>query len=346
MSEFTLEELANRVNGQVTGDKNIVITGAAKIDSAGPGEITFLANPKYKTYLVHTKASAVIIDKRVTEQLPLSSLLVDDVYFRFLQIFLMFNPPREIQEPGIHPSATIHSTSKLGTNVSIGSQVHIGKSCKIGNNTKILPGCVILDNVEIGTDCLLYPLVSIRENCRVGNNVIIHNGAVIGSDGFGFAPHEETFHKIPQIGIVIIEDEVEIGANCTIDRATMEETIIRSGSKLDNLIHIAHNVEIGESTVIAAQTGVAGSTKIGHHVMMGGQAGIIGHITIGNYAQIAAQSGVAKSVDDKEIMLGSPARPIMRVKRIESVISQLPELLKRTRQLENELKELKKSRNG
>ena len=344
MAKFSLEKLAQSVNGQVVGDKSVVITGAAKIDSAGPGEITFLANPKYKSYLKKTKASAVIVDKSVTEELPIPVLQVDDVYYSFLQIFLIYNPPKEIQEPGCHSSAIVDPTTDLGKGVSIGSNVHIGKNCKIGNNTKILPGCVIMDDVKIGANCLLYPLVSIRENCRVGNNVIIHNGSVIGSDGFGFAPHQGKFHKIPQIGVVIVEDDVEIGANCTIDRATMGETIIRRGTKLDNLIQIAHNVEIGESTVIAAQTGIAGSTKIGHHVMMGGQIGIIGHIEIGNYVQIAAQSGVRKSVEDKEILLGSPARPIMRVKRIEAVLNQLPELLKRIKQLENDLEELKKQK--
>jgi UDP-3-O-[3-hydroxymyristoyl] glucosamine N-acyltransferase len=200
-----------------------------------------------------------------------------------------------------------------------------------------LAGCVLQDKVNIGQNCLLYPLVSVREDCEIGNNVIIHNGAVIGSDGFGFAPFEGQYHKIPQIGKVIIEDEVEIGANCTIDRATMGETIIRKGTKLDNLIHIAHNVEIGESTVMAAQTGISGSTKIGHHVMTGGQVGTIGHITIGNYVQIGAQSGVAKSIPDKEVYFGSPARPIMHTKRIEAVINQLPDIAKRLKKVERKL---------
>jgi len=199
-------------------------------------------------------------------------------------------------------------------------------------------------DVKVGNNCLLYPLVSIREECEIGNNVIIHNGAVIGSDGFGFAPFQGRFHKIPQIGKVIIEDDVEIGANSTIDRAMMGKTIIKKGAKLDNLIQIAHNVEVGESTVMAAQSGISGSTKIGHHVMIGGQVGTVGHIKVGDHVQIGAQSGVHKSIPDNEIIFGSPARPIMRTKRIEAVLNQLPELSKRVREMENLLEKLSKKK--
>jgi UDP-3-O-[3-hydroxymyristoyl] glucosamine N-acyltransferase len=337
MPSFTLRELSNRVNGELVGNGDIIITGAAKIDSAGQGEITFLANPRYKPFLQQTRASAVILDKQTDPGIDISQIRVDDVYFRFLQIFLLFNPRKEILELGIHPRAVIQSSAEVGKEVAIGAHTYIGRKVKIGDHTKIFPGCVLLDDVTIGEHCILYPLVSIREECRLGNRVIIHNGTVIGSDGFGFAPFEGRYHKIPQIGIVIIEDDVEIGANCTIDRATMGETIIHQGSKLDNLIHIAHNVEVGESTVMAAQVGISGSTKIGHHVMLGGQVGTVGHITIGNYAQIGAQSGVPKNVPDKEVYFGYPARPIMRTKRIEAVVNQLPELLKRVNRLEKEV---------
>lgn len=337
MPSFTLRELCTKVNGELVGNGDTIITGAAKIDSAGAGEITFLANPRYKHFLQQTRASAVILDKQADPGIEIAQIRVDDVYFRFLQIFLLFNPRKEILEPGIHPSAVIHPSATVGKEVALGAHTFVGQKVKIGDHTKIFPGCVLLDEVIIGEHCILYPLVSIREECQIGNRVIIHNGAVIGSDGFGFAPFEGRFHKIPQIGKVIIEDDVEIGANCTIDRATMGETIIRNGSKLDNLIHIAHNVELGESTVMAAQVGISGSTKIGHHVMVGGQVGTVGHITIGNYAQIAAQSGVAKSIPDKEVYFGTPARPIMRTKRIEVVVNQLPELLKRVIHLEKEL---------
>lgn len=339
MPVFTLKDLSRRVNAELHGDGNIRIQGAAKIDSASKGEITFLANPKYKHFLKETGASAVIIDQKIEFDSPLPHLHVDDVYFRFLQIFLLFNPPREQLKSGIHPSAVIDPSATLGKKVAIGPHVYIGQHCKIGNGTRIYPGCVILDGVEIGKNCLLYPLVSVREDCRIGDDVIIHNGTVIGSDGFGFAPFEGKFHKIPQVGRVVVEDDVEIGANCTIDRATMGETIIHKGAKLDNLIHIAHNVEVGESTVMAAQVGISGSTKIGHHVMLGGQVGTVGHITIGDYSQVGAQSGVSKSVPEKEVVFGYPARPIMRTKRIEAVISQLPELMRRVQKLEKEISE-------
>jgi len=320
MPVFKLREIAEKINGKLFGDGEIIIKDAAKIESAGPGDITFLANLRYKNELIRTNASAVIVSEKMGVDVPIPHILVDDAYYRFLQVFLMFYPRKEIAEPGIHPTAVIHPSVQIGEHVS---------------------NCVIMNEVQIGAECLIYPLVSVREECIIGNRVIIHNGAVIGSDGFGFAQHGGIFHKIPQIGRVIVEDDVEIGANCTIDRATMGETIIRKGVKLDNLVHIAHNVEVGESTVMAAQAGISGSTKIGHHVMIGGQVGTVGHITIGNYAQIGAQSGVSKSVPDNETVFGYPARPIMKTKRIEAVLNQLPDLYKKIRVMEKELNILK-----
>lgn len=346
MMQFTLQELAERIGGQLEGDASIVISGAAPIDTAQPGQITFLANPRYRDRLKESRASAVVVDKKTTLETGHALIRVEDPYYGFLQIFLLFNPRKELLSPGIHPSAIIHPEAQIGKDVAIGAHVVISKNCRIGDRTKIFPGCVLLDNVQIGDDCTLYPLVSIREDCQIGNRVIIHNGTVIGSDGFGFAPHQGVYHKIPQVGRVVIEDDVEIGANCTIDRATMGETVIHKGAKLDNLIHIAHNVEVGEWTVMAAQVGISGSTKIGHHVMLGGQVGTVGHIRIGDYAQVGAQSGVSKSVPDKEVVFGYPARPIMRTKRIEAAINQLPELVKRIRELEKKLAELEKSQSG
>jgi len=341
MPEFTLKEIADKIGGELHGDEEIHIHSAEKIESATTGEITFVANPRYRDFLSRTAASAVIVDKKTGGDIPIPYILTDDAYFRFLQVFLLFHPARDILEPGIHASAVIHPTARLGESVSIGANVFIGEGCVIGSGTRIFSGCVILNDVRIGEDCTLYPLVSARESCIIGNRVIIHNGAVIGSDGFGFAPYQGTFHKIPQVGIVRIEDDVEIGANSTIDRATMGETVIHRGAKLDNLVHIAHNVEVGESTVMAAQAGISGSTKIGHHVMIGGQVGTVGHIRIGDGSQIGAQSGVSKSVPDGEVVFGYPARPIMRTKRIEAVVNQLPEISKRLRQLELELEKLK-----
>jgi UDP-3-O-[3-hydroxymyristoyl] glucosamine N-acyltransferase len=341
MTQFTLKEIADKINGKLLGDGQILIKNAAKIESASPGDITFLANRRYKIALDKTRASAVIVSKNIASEIKIPHILVEDAYFHFLQIYLLFHPRREITKPGIDATAVIHPTAVLGQNLTIGYHVVIGKDCVIGNRTKILANCVIMDGVTIGEDSLLYPLVSVREDCIIGKRVIIHNGTVIGSDGFGFTPHEGVYFKIPQVGRVIIEDDVEIGANCTIDRATMGETIIRKGVKLDNLIQIAHNVEVGESTVMAAQAGISGSTKIGHHVMIGGQVGTVGHIEIGNFAQIGAQSGVSKSVAEKEVVFGYPARPIMRTKRIEAIINQLPELYKKINDLEKELKYLK-----
>lgn len=344
MVSFTLGELSQKVGGELFGNQQLIIKGASQIETAQPGQITFLANMKYKEFLSSTKASAIIVDKRIKISEDISFIRVDDVYYRFLQIFLLFNPPKDIIKTGIHPSAEIHPSVKMGKNISIGPYVVIDQNCTIGDNTKILPGCVLMRDVKIGNNCLLYPLVSIREECEIGNNVIIHNGAVIGSDGFGFAPFQGRFHKIPQIGQVIIEDDVEIGANSTIDRAMMGKTVIKKGAKLDNLIQIAHNVEVGESTVMAAQSGISGSTKIGHHVMIAGQAGTVGHITIGDYVQIGAQTGVSKSIPDNEIVFGSPARPIMRMKRIEAIVNQLPELNKKMREIENLLEKLSRNK--
>ncbi|NIW79199.1 MAG: UDP-3-O-(3-hydroxymyristoyl)glucosamine N-acyltransferase [Calditrichae bacterium] len=334
MSTYTLKEIAENLNGTVVGDPELEIRATAEIDKAKPGEITFLANPKYKSKLEQTAASAVIIDQKSGIQPSIPYIETKDAYYGFLQAFLMFNPPKQLLKPGIHPSAVIHESAQLGADVAIGAHVYIGPQVMIGDRSQIFPNCVLLDATRIGADCIFYPTVSIRENCRIGNRVIIHNGAVIGSDGFGFAPYEGKFHKIPQVGIVVIEDDVELGANVTIDRATMGETIIRAGVKLDNAVQIAHNVIVDDNTVMAAQTGISGSTRIGKNVMMGGQVGISGHIEIGDYVKIAAKSGISKSISPREEVFGYPARPAMLSKRIEASIKNLPDLRKRLIKLE------------
>lgn len=344
MPVFTLAQIAEEIGGKLFGDSGIKIKNVAQINNATADQITFLANPKYKEALEKTKASAVIIDQKIDIIPSIPYIIVMDAYFGFLQTFLMFNPKKKLLDSGIHSSAVIHKTAKLGKDVSISGNVWIGSGVTIGDRTQIFPNCVLLNDCKIGKDCILYPSVTVREDCVIGNRVIIHNGAVIGSDGFGFAPHDGKYHKIPQVGLVVIEDEVEIGSNTTIDRATMGETVIKRGVKLDNLIHIAHNCVIGENTAMAAQTGISGSTTIGKNVVMAGQVGTIGHITIGNNVQIGAQSGVAKSIPDNEIYFGSPARPIMRTKRIETIIGNLPELMKRIRNLENTVVELQKKK--
>jgi UDP-3-O-[3-hydroxymyristoyl] glucosamine N-acyltransferase len=346
MAEFTIEELSKQLKAVLVGDKSIKIYGVAPIEKAISGQITFIANPKYKSYLSSTKASAIIIDHKLDVEPSLPYLKVADAYYGFLQIFLMFNPKKNLLKTGIHPSAQVVSSSKIEKNVSVGANVYIGENVRIGKRTQVFPNCVILDDTDIGEDCTLYPSVTIRENCKIGDRVILQSGVVIGSDGFGFAPHEGRYHKIPQLGTVIIEDDVEVGANTVIDRATMGETIIKAGVKLDNLIQIAHNVLINENTVIAAQTGISGSTTIGKNTIIGGQVGTVGHISIGDRVQIGAQSGVSKNIPSGQVYFGYPARPIMKTKRIEAILNNLPELIRKIKTLENKIANLERKATG
>jgi UDP-3-O-[3-hydroxymyristoyl] glucosamine N-acyltransferase len=337
-----LNEIAGHLGGILEGPGDIEITGPAKVEEAESGDITFISNSKYKTFLKTTKASAVIIDKNFNEQLEIPHIKVENAYMGFLLLLKLFDPKRGIDLNEISKNSNIARDVQIGENTFIGPGVFIGSKTKIGRNCKIYPGVIILENVVMGDDCILYPYVSVREYCIIGNRVIIQNGAVIGADGFGFAPHKGSYQKIPQIGNVIIHDDVEIGANTTIDRATVGATRIGKGSKLDNLIMIAHNCSIGENTVIAAQTGVAGSTKIGSNVTIGGQVGINGHINIGDSSIIAAQSGVTKDVEPNSVLMGLPAIPIMENKRINVSMRKLPENMKRIFELEKELLLLKK----
>jgi UDP-3-O-[3-hydroxymyristoyl] glucosamine N-acyltransferase len=334
-----LIEIAKILDGELVGDPDAEITGLAKIQSASEGELTFLANPKYGKYLESTSATAVLISK--TQQSPdLDHIKVEDPYLSFLEILNLFHPPKDPDFKGIHSTAVVADTAQIGSNVQIGPNVYIGESVKIGSDTIIYPNCVVLDNVEIGDNCRLYPCVSVREGCQIGNRVIIHDGTIVGSDGFGFAPDGEKYKKIPQMGIVVIEDDVEIGANSTIDRATIGETIIKTGCKIDNLVQIAHNVEIDSNTVVAAQTGISGSTKIGKHVTIAGQVGTVGHIEIGDNAILAAKSGVSKNVPAGEIWFGYPAMTIMKQKKIEASLRRLPEMSKKINNLVKQLEEI------
>ncbi len=337
--EVTLKKIADYIGGTLQGDGAIKISGVSKIEEAGQGEISFISNPKYAKFIETTDASAVIVGKDFPDT-EKTIIRTENPYFSFLKLLRHFHPPMQTLQEGIHPSAVIDESVIIGENTRIGARAVINKNCVIGKNTKIHPGVVISEEVEIGDHTVIYPNVVLREQVRIGNNVIIHSSTVVGSDGFGFAREGETYHKIPQVGIVIIEDEVEIGANCAIDRATLGATIIKKGVKLDNLIQIAHNVEIGENTVIAAQTGISGSTKIGKNGIVGGQVGFVGHIEIGDNVTIGAQSGVSKSLPPDSIFFGYPARPIMQAKREEAALRKLPELLKRISQIEAELKEI------
>jgi len=338
--DLKLTEVAQLVDGIIDGDASLIISGVAKIEDAQEGHISFLSNPKYYKFLETTRASAVFVSK----DFPTTTMTVvrtENPYYAFLTILQKFHPPYNSLTVGIHSSSVIDPSVQLGSDVCIGPLVYIGKNSVIGDRVKIHPGVVIGDDVHVGDETILYPNVSIRERVIVGKRVIIHNGTVLGSDGFGFAREGQSYHKIPQVGIVVIEDDVEIGANCTIDRATLGETRIKRGAKLDNLIQIAHNVVIGENTVIAAQTGISGSTKLGNGVIVGGQVGFVGHIEVGDNTSIGAQSGVSKNLPPDSIYFGYPAKPIMQAKREEASLRKLPDIIKKMAELEKEIEKIK-----
>lgn len=340
--EFNAQQIAGLLNGSVEGNPEVTVNNVSKIEEGLPGTLSFLANPKYTSYIYSTRASIVIVGKDFIPEYPIQSTLirVDDAYKAFASLLDVYNKLKSTKV-GIEPGSFISSDAQLGEEVYVGTQVYIGSQSKVGKGAKIYPQVYIGESVSIGENTVLHPGVKIYTGCTIGANCIIHSGTVIGADGFGFAPHGENYNKVPQIGNVVIEDHVEIGSNSTIDRATLGSTIIRKGVKLDNLIQIAHNVEIGENTVIAAQTGVAGSTKIGRNCMIGGQVGIIGHLTIGNDVKIAAQSGIGSNLKDGEIVQGSPAFGIGEYRRSYVVFSKLPELYKKIGELEKKWKDYK-----
>ncbi len=328
-----LSELCLLLHGELVGDGEIDIKSLAKIEDAGEGDLTFLANPRYEKFLDKTNASAILVSKGI-ETLKIPHIRVDDPYISFQKSLNLIYPEHKSLFTDIHPSAIVSDGVSIANNVGIGPFVYIAPGAEIGENTVIYPGCIIEENVKIGKNCKLSPNVSINYNCEIGNNVIIHSGVVIGSDGFGFAPSGQRYGKIPQVGKVVIENDVEIGANCAIDRATIGETRIKNGCKLDNLIQIAHNVVVGEDTVIAAQSGISGSTKVGKHVTIAGQVGVIGHIEVGDNAILAAKSGISKSVPTGEVLFGIPAIPLAKQKKIEVISRHLPEMSKKIHQME------------
>ncbi|HSG29659.1 MAG TPA: UDP-3-O-(3-hydroxymyristoyl)glucosamine N-acyltransferase [Candidatus Krumholzibacterium sp.] len=341
MKVYHLEELARVVGGEVIGDGSIEISGVAGIKEARRGEITFLANSKYEGFLSTTKASAVIASENGNFSGPV--IRADNPYLAFLKVVTLFaQGPLEKYPRGVHPSAVISPGAQIGEEASIGAFAVIGNGVRIGRRATILPMACICEEVVIGEDCLIYPHVTIREKCELGSRVIIHSGAVIGSDGFGYAKEGCKHHKIPQIGIVRIEDDVEIGANTTIDRATTGVTLVRQGSKIDNLVQIAHNVVIGENSVLAAQAGVSGSTELGREVVLAGQAGLVGHIKIGDGAKVGAQGGVTKSIPPGTNVSGYPAREHSMARKIYAASTRLPDLLKEFRALKNRVEALEK----
>ncbi len=344
--EFSAHQIAEMLGGTVEGNPDATVNTLAKIEEGQPKSLSFLANPKYTSYIYTTAATIVIVgnDFKAEEALPEGCTLirVEDAYASFGKLLEAYNQIKN-NKVGIDKLAAIADSATLGENLYIGAFTVIGDNVTLGDNVKIYPGSYIGDNVTIGADTTIFADVKIYSDCVIGASCMIHAGVVIGADGFGFAPNSENqYNKVAQIGNVILEDHVEVGANTSIDRATLGSTVIRKGVKLDNLIQIAHNVEIGENTVIAAQTGVAGSTKIGKNCMIGGQVGFAGHLTIGENVKIAAQSGIGSNIKDNEIVQGSPAFSIGDYKRSYVMFRNLPQMNTDLRQLKSEISELKK----
>jgi UDP-3-O-[3-hydroxymyristoyl] glucosamine N-acyltransferase len=342
--QFNAAQIAMLINGKIEGDAMVSIGSFGKIEEAKPGQLSFLANPKYEEFLYLTGASVIIINDSLELKQPISATLirVPDAYTAFATLLAKYQELMTQQLTGIQQPSYIDASAMLGDNIFVGAFAYIGENVRIGNNVKLFPGVVLGNNVVIGDNSILNAGVKIYFDCVIGKNVTIHAGAVIGSDGFGYAPQaDSSIKKVPQIGNVIIEDYVEIGANTTIDRATMGSTIIRSGAKLDNLIQIAHNVEVGNNTIIAAQSGISGSTKLGKNVMIGGQVGTIGHISIADGTKINGQSGVSKSIKEpNKAYNGSPATEFSSSLRIQALTRNLPDLEKRVKELEKMVEQL------
>lgn len=347
---FTASQIALIISGKIEGNADTAVTSFGKIEEAKAGQLAFLANPKYEDYLYTTAASVIIVNDTQELRQPVDAALirVPDAYSAFATLLAKYQEIVRQQMSGIQEPSYISNTAKYGDNVFIGAFSYLGDNVQIGNHTKIYPNTYLGNNVKVGDNTTIHPGVKIYHDCVIGSNVIIHAGTVIGSDGFGFAPQPDgSFIKVPQIGNVKIEDNVEIGANTTIDRATIGSTIIKSGAKLDNLIQIAHNVEVGNSTVIAAQAGISGSTKIGNGAMIGGQAGIAGHLQLADGSKVNAQAGLGKSLKiPNTAVTGSPAYDYNKAIRSQSMARNLPEMEKRIKELEEMVKQLMAERVG
>jgi UDP-3-O-[3-hydroxymyristoyl] glucosamine N-acyltransferase len=343
--EFTAATIAGFLKGEIEGNPDIKVNTVAKIEEGHEGALSFLANPKYEHYIYSTGSSIVLVNKNFmpSEKIKATLIRVENAYEAFASLLSLVDQSRP-RKKGIHTTAIIENTAKIGSDIYIGPYVYIGENCNIGDGCSVYPHVFIGDNTKLGKNCTIYPGVKIYHDCLVGEGCIIHAGTVIGSDGFGFAPQSESeYMKIPQLGNVIIEDHVEIGANVTIDRATMGSTIIRKGVKLDNLIQIGHNVEVGENTVMAALTGIAGSAKVGKNCMFGGQVGIAGHIKIANGTKVGAQAGILGEVkEENTIILGSPAIDYKQFLKSSVIFKKLPEMKIKIDTLEKEIESLKK----
>ncbi len=344
--EFSAKQIAAYIQGEIVGDENATVHTFAKIEEGIPGAISFLSNPKYTPYIYESKASIILVNKDFVPEHDIKATLikVDNAYESLAKLLTLYEQSKP-KLTGIDSLAYIAPTAKVGQNVYIGPFAYIGDYAEIGDNTAIHPHATVSAGAKVGSDCILYPNVTVYHDCRVGNRCILHAGCVIGADGFGFAPTPEGYEKIPQIGITILEDDVEIGANTCVDRATMGATIVHRGVKLDNLVQIAHNDEIGSHTVMAAQVGIAGSTKVGEWCMFGGQVGIAGHIHIGNKVDLGAQSGVPGSLKDGSRLIGTPPMELKPYFKAQAVFRKLPDMYFELNALRKELNELKQQLN-
>ena len=346
MMEFTAKQIAEMIGGKIEGNENVAVSSFAKIEEGKAGAISFLSNPKYTHYIYDTQSSIVLVNDDLQLEQPVAATLIRvknayEAVARLLQLYEQMKPRKK----GIHPTASIAASATIGKDVFVGAFAVIGEGCVIGDGTQVYPHTVIDDGVQVGQGCVLYPHVTIYQGCRLGNHVTIHAGSVIGADGFGFAPNTEGYDKIPQIGIVIIEDEVEIGANTCVDRSTMGQTVIHRGVKLDNLIQVAHNCEIGENTVMSAQVGLAGSTKIGSWCMVGGQAGFAGHIQVADKTFVGAQCGVISNTKGNgEQLVGSPAMDPRQFFKSMAVVKRLPDIYKDLNELKKKVAEMAKDK--
>ena len=340
--KFTAKQIASFIGGEVVGNENAEIFTFAKIEEGVPGAISFLANPKYAEYIYTTQSSVVLVNKDFEPKGEIQATLikVDNAYESLAKLMMMYEAAKP-KKKGISSLSSIADSAKIGENCYIAPFVVIGEGCEIGDNCSIHDSVSIGDGAKIGNGCTLYAHVTVYHDCRIGNNCILHSGCVIGADGFGFAPTADGYNKIPQTGIVVIEDNVEIGANTCIDRATMGSTIIHSGVKLDNLVQIAHNDEVGSHTAMAAQVGIAGSTKIGQWCIFGGQAGVSGHSTIGDRATIGPQCGTIGNIKSGETMLGTPAMNAKEFMKAAAYVKRLPEMANKIKELTKEIETLK-----
>ncbi|NQU52718.1 MAG: UDP-3-O-(3-hydroxymyristoyl)glucosamine N-acyltransferase [Bacteroidetes bacterium] len=345
---FKAKDIAAFLNGEVDGNGDVEVTNVSKIEEGKPGTLAFLANIKYESFIYSTLASVVLVNKSFVPKNKINATLikVEDAYESFASLLDLYVQSKSSAKTGIEQPSFIDTSASTGEDIYVGAFAYVGKNTKIGNNVKIYPQVHIGDNVTVGDNCIIYAGVKIYDDCVIGSSCILHAGVVIGSDGFGFAPQkDDIYKKIPQIGNVVLEDNVEIGANSTVDCGTMGSTIIRKGVKLDNLVQVAHNCEIGENTVIAALAGISGSSKIGKNCQIGGQVGFAGHLTIGDDVLIGAQSGVSKSVKSNEMIFGSPAFNLKDCMKSISIYKNLPELRGEVIQLQKEIKLLKKAEN-